>query len=132
MPRLVGAGFLTALALAMLLSWGGREALASHVQCGDVTTQDTTLDSDLIDCPGEGIVIGADAITLISTGTPSTARGAAFRKISAQWELLRVRISLAPDLGIRATRTSRSKTGQFETSTSGCSQAPRTEVWFET
>ncbi len=30
-------------------------ALANHVQCGDVITQDTRLDSDLVDCPGDGI-----------------------------------------------------------------------------
>ena len=39
-------------------------AFAEHVQCGDVITQDTTLDSDLVDCPGDGVVIGASGITL--------------------------------------------------------------------
>ena len=39
-------------------------ALASHVSCGDVLTQDTRLDSDLLDCPGDGVVIGAGGITL--------------------------------------------------------------------
>ena len=39
-------------------------ALANHVQCGDTITQDTTLDSDLIDCPGNGIVVGAAGVTL--------------------------------------------------------------------
>jgi large repetitive protein len=43
-------------------------ALAAHVQCGDVIVQDTTLDSDLIDCPNHGIVIGADNITLDLNG----------------------------------------------------------------
>ena len=68
MPRLVCAGFLTALALALLLALGGSQALANHVQCGDVITQGTTLDSDLIDCPGDGLVIGADNITLDLNG----------------------------------------------------------------
>ena len=36
--------------------------------CGDVITQDTTLDSDLIDCPGDGVVIGASGITLDLAG----------------------------------------------------------------
>jgi parallel beta-helix repeat protein len=53
---------LTMLALAVT------PALAEHVQCGDVIMQDTTLDSDLIDCPGSGIVIGADNITLDLNG----------------------------------------------------------------
>ena len=43
-------------------------AVASHVQCGDVITQDTTLDSDLVDCPGDGIVIGASDVTLDLAG----------------------------------------------------------------
>jgi parallel beta-helix repeat protein len=51
-------------AVVLILALGGSQAVASHVQCGDVITKDTTLDSDLIDCPGEGIVIGAPDITL--------------------------------------------------------------------
>ena len=39
-------------------------AEASHVECGDEITADTTLDSDLIDCESNGVVIGADDITL--------------------------------------------------------------------
>lgn len=63
MPRLIGPGFLTVLTVAALLASGG-QALASHVQCGDVITLDTTLDSDLVDCPGDGIVIGASGVAL--------------------------------------------------------------------
>jgi parallel beta-helix repeat protein len=43
-------------------------AQASHVSCGDTITADTTLDSDLVDCPTIGIVIGADGITLDLNG----------------------------------------------------------------
>ena len=39
-------------------------ALAAHVACGDAITQDTTLDSDLLDCPGNGVEIAADGVTL--------------------------------------------------------------------
>ena len=67
MPRLIGPGFLTVLTVAALLV-SGSQALASHVDCGDVITQDTTLDSDLIDCPGDGLVIGADGVTLDLNG----------------------------------------------------------------
>jgi parallel beta-helix repeat protein len=63
MPRLIGPGLLTAITVVTLLASGG-QAVASHVQCGDLITQDTMLDSDLVDCPGDGIVIGADDITL--------------------------------------------------------------------
>src|SRR5919197_6184701 len=43
-------------------------ALATHVGCGDTITADTTLDSDLIDCPGNGLVMGADGIALDLAG----------------------------------------------------------------
>jgi nitrous oxidase accessory protein NosD len=43
-------------------------AAATHVSCGEVITQDTTLDSDLADCPGDGVVIGASGITLDLAG----------------------------------------------------------------
>jgi hypothetical protein len=52
-------------------------ATASHVQCGAVITQNTTLDSDLIGCPGKGIIIGADNITLDLNGHTVTGAGAA-------------------------------------------------------
>ena len=55
-----------AIASAMALSAG--QAEASHVSCGDTITADTTLDSDLVNCPNNGIVIGADDITLDLNG----------------------------------------------------------------
>ena len=63
-----------ALVVAGFTIVGGGQALASHVGCGDTITTDTTLDSDLVNCPNNGIVIGADNISpWISTATPSTA-----------------------------------------------------------
>jgi parallel beta-helix repeat protein len=50
------------------LAVGAGPAFASHVSCGDVITADTTLDSDLVNCPNHGIVIGADDITLDLNG----------------------------------------------------------------
>jgi len=47
---------------------GGGPALAGGLTCGDTITADTTLDSDLLDCPNNGIVIGADDITLDLNG----------------------------------------------------------------
>ena len=58
-PALVVAGF---------LALGADQARASHVGCGDTISSDTKLDSDLTDCPGNGIVIGADDITLDLNG----------------------------------------------------------------
>ena len=43
-------------------------AATSQVSCGDTITTDTNLDSDLVDCPNHGIVIGADNITLDLNG----------------------------------------------------------------
>jgi parallel beta-helix repeat protein len=68
MPRPIGRAFLTALAVTTFVLLNGGKALANHVQCGDVITQDTTLDADLIDCPGDGLVIGADNVTLDLNG----------------------------------------------------------------
>ena len=67
MPRAIGPGFLTVLTVVALLA-SGSQAVAAHVQCGDVITEDTTLDSDLVDCPGDGLVIGADNVTLDLNG----------------------------------------------------------------
>jgi parallel beta-helix repeat protein len=68
MRRLLGLACLTALVAAMLLASNVSVALGNHVGCGDVITQDTKLDSDLIACPGDGVVIGADDITLDLNG----------------------------------------------------------------
>ena len=56
------------LALACSVAFGAGQASATHVRCGDTITADTTLDSDLLDCPNNGIVIGADDITLDLNG----------------------------------------------------------------
>ena len=50
--------------LAVAAMAGAQPAAATHVACGDVITQDTTLDTDLVNCPGDGVVIGAPGITL--------------------------------------------------------------------
>ena len=67
---LVRVATLTALA-AILMAIAAGPAAASHVQCGGVITQDTTLDSDVI-CEGSSsavaITVGADNITLDLAG----------------------------------------------------------------
>jgi parallel beta-helix repeat protein len=52
--------------VAVVLSAG--QAEASHVNCGDTITADATLDTDLLDCPNNGIVIGADDVRLDLNG----------------------------------------------------------------
>ena len=51
-------------------------AHATHVQCGDTVTRDTTLDSDLLNCPGPGLNVGANDIVVDLGG--HTISGQAF------------------------------------------------------
>jgi Right handed beta helix region len=57
-----------AVATVGTLAFGVGSAQASHVSCGDTITADTTLDSDLVNCPNNGILIGAEGITLDLNG----------------------------------------------------------------
>jgi parallel beta-helix repeat protein len=57
-----------ALATASCLALGAGPASANHVGCGDTITSNTKLDSNLTNCPNNGIVIGANKITLDLNG----------------------------------------------------------------
>ena len=57
-----------ALTVGALLTLSGAEAANKQPQCGETITADTTLHSDLSDCPNNGIVIGADDVTLDLNG----------------------------------------------------------------
>ena len=59
---------LLALIVAGFLGFGADQARASHVGCGTTIVSDTKLHGDLKNCPGNGIVIGADNITLDLNG----------------------------------------------------------------
>ena len=60
---------LIATATASLVLAGGAGATRSNpVACGDTITASVKLDNDLTDCPSNGIVIGADGITLDLNG----------------------------------------------------------------
>jgi hypothetical protein len=61
---LVGLAAATALLLGTLLAG---TAAASHVACGQEITSNTTLDQDL-ECPGTGLIIAADNVTLDLNG----------------------------------------------------------------
>jgi parallel beta-helix repeat protein len=56
----------TAIAIAVVAfsSFSGSRAIAQHIHCGDVITADTKLDSDLLDCPGDGIVTAGEDVTV--------------------------------------------------------------------
>jgi hypothetical protein len=60
------AALLALVALALVCA--APPAFANHVQCGDVITTDTTLDSDLIGCPADGLVIEGQDVTLDLNG----------------------------------------------------------------
>jgi large repetitive protein len=68
--RLYGlADAFIALALATaFLAVAPSTASAQPLTCGQVITEDTTLENDLTDCSGDGIVIGAEGITLDLNG----------------------------------------------------------------
>jgi hypothetical protein len=51
-----------------LLALGAGPALAQPLSCGDTVTQDTSLSNDLLDCHGDGLIIGADGITVDLNG----------------------------------------------------------------
>lgn len=55
-------------ALAALVVPGSAQARAMHVTCGATITSDTTLRTELANCPNIGIVIGANDITLDLNG----------------------------------------------------------------
>src|SRR3954467_2199747 len=59
---------LAAAALSLAIAPGAQAAKLVHVSCGETITKDTKLANDLIDCPGNGLVIGADDITLDLNG----------------------------------------------------------------
>ena len=55
-------------ATVAVLAVSGTEASPARVKCGDTITTDTTLHKDLVNCPNNGIVIGADNVTLDLNG----------------------------------------------------------------
>ena len=62
--RRVAQAVALAAVAAVVLTVGAGPALADTVTCGQVITQDTKVDNDLTDCPGDGLVIGAPNIKL--------------------------------------------------------------------
>ena len=66
--QLASMAVIAFLVMAGLQIVGGPRAWASHVTCGATITTNTTLDGDLVNCPNNGIVIGADNITLDMNG----------------------------------------------------------------
>jgi nitrous oxidase accessory protein NosD len=64
----VSLAVIVACTVVTLVGSSGAAVAAKQPKCGDKITKDTTLHKDLLDCPNNGIVIGADAITLDLNG----------------------------------------------------------------
>src|SRR5438309_12014566 len=68
--RMIGLG---AVVLGMMFSAASADAAhapptPSALPCGTVITKDTTLQADITGCTGDGLVIGADHVTLDLNG----------------------------------------------------------------
>jgi parallel beta-helix repeat protein len=78
--KLVSRVLIFALAAPAVMALSGGQALAHRhhddVKCGDTITSDTKLHRNLTDCPGNGIVIGADDIELDLNGHTIDGDGA--------------------------------------------------------
>src|SRR3954463_14789092 len=61
---------LIGVAAVGVMALGAQTAAAAvqQLSCGDTITTDTTLHKDLVNCPTNGIVIGADNVTLDLNG----------------------------------------------------------------
>ena len=73
---LIAALATCALSTSIALGQGPGAGIA----CGDTITADTTLDRDLTDCPSNGILIGADDITLDLNGHTISGDGKPVRR----------------------------------------------------
>jgi copper-binding protein NosD len=75
---LVALAWVLASAVIALVALSDARAAGPQLTCGDTITTDTTLDHNLVNCPNNGIIIGADGVTLDlnhhaieSDGTPA-------------------------------------------------------------
>ena len=74
MLRTRGTTLLLILGLMAAMAVPGT-ALATHVGCGSVITTNTTLDSDIGPCPGDGLIVAANDVVLDLNGHTITGMG---------------------------------------------------------
>ena len=79
MARLRLLSVIALLALSGVTAAAGQSPPAG-LECGDTITADTTLDRDLTGCPSNGIIIGADDITLDLNGHTISGDGKPVRR----------------------------------------------------
>ena len=107
-----------AIAAAGALALSASPAAAhtrAKIKCGQTLTQSVRLTDDLVNCPGDGLVIGADGITVdlgghTLDGVPLAPGASSVREPPA---------SATP-----GTTASRSPTARSDSSTSGSMRAP--------
>jgi len=61
---LISVAVLVFFAVVALLASSDAAVAAKQPKCGDTITADTTLHHDLVNCPNNGIIIGAEDVTL--------------------------------------------------------------------
>jgi parallel beta-helix repeat protein len=66
--RRLGLSLIVALALSAAVGSASGRALGPQLSCGDTIAVNTKLTSDLVNCPNNGLVIGADNVTLDLNG----------------------------------------------------------------
>ncbi|MGE5689113.1 MAG: right-handed parallel beta-helix repeat-containing protein [Pseudomonadota bacterium] len=71
--RLLHAAAVVVLAAGLLAT--ARAAGADSVGCGSTVTTDTTLGRDLLGCPGDGLVVAGDGVTIDLAGHAITGLG---------------------------------------------------------
>jgi parallel beta-helix repeat protein len=76
--RKLGLSLIVAAALSVAVGPASGHASGPQPSCGETITVDTKLAKDLVDCPNNGIVIGADNITLDLNGHVIDGDGAEF------------------------------------------------------
>jgi parallel beta-helix repeat protein len=77
---LVGLAVLLTAAVVALVAFGGGAAIAAKpLSCGDTITTDVTLHHNLVNCPNNGIIIGADDVTLNLNGHTLSGDGEEFK-----------------------------------------------------
>jgi large repetitive protein len=105
--RLIGLCAAVGLTAALLVLAPGT-ASAQPVACGQVITEDTSLQNDLLDCPGDALVIGADRITLdlnghtISSVCETDCAGTAVIDDSGGYDRVRILDGTIRPLGVAA------------------------------
>src|ERR687895_371046 len=74
MPRRTALSLGVAAAAAALLMVSGA-AHGADTECGAVLVASTTLDGDLLACPGDALIVGADGITIDLNGNSIVGAG---------------------------------------------------------